>query len=92
MKDSHEEKKQADLKKTLSYLGLLGKAKEIYHELGEKAALSYLRSSHRLLSKVYHPDLNPKNMVKAKMIQQRLNRVSRIISRMNDDVIKPQVL
>jgi DNA-binding NtrC family response regulator len=29
--------------------------------------------------------LNPKNMVKAKMIQQRLNRVSRLISHMNDE-------
>ena len=78
-------KKSIDLEKELIYLGLLDKAREIYSELGDRAVLSYIRSSHRLLSKVYHPDLNPKNMVKAKMIQRRLNRVSRTISRMNDE-------
>ena len=74
-----------DLEKELIYLGLLDKAREIYSELGDRAVLSYIRSSYRLLSKVYHPDLNPKNMVKAKMIQQRLNRVSRLISNMKDE-------
>ena len=74
-----------DLEKELIYLGLLDKAREIYAELGDRAVLSYIRSSYRLLSKVYHPDLNPKNMVKAKMIQQRLNRVSRLISNMKDE-------
>lgn len=78
-------KNSIDLEKELIYLGLLDKAREIYTELGDRAVLSYIRSSYRLLSKVYHPDLNPKNMVKAKMIQQRLNRVSRLISHMNDE-------
>ncbi|MBW1852618.1 MAG: response regulator, partial [Deltaproteobacteria bacterium] len=63
------------------YLGLLDKAQEIYFELGDRAVLSYIRSSHRLLSKVYHPDLNPKNKEKAKITQQRLNRLSRLLSR-----------
>jgi len=78
-------KNNFDLEKELIYLGLLDKAREIYSELGDRAVLSYIRSSYRLLSKVYHPDLNPKNMVKAKMIQQRLNRVSRLISNMKDE-------
>jgi len=78
-------KNSIDLEKELFYLGLLDKAREIYAELGDRAVLSYIRSSYRLLSKVYHPDLNPKNMVKAKMIQQRLNRVSRHISNMKDE-------
>jgi len=65
-------------------LGLLDKATEIYSELGERAVVSYIRASYRLLSKVYHPDLNPKNRTKAEMIQQRLNRLGRVISQMKD--------
>ena len=77
--------KRTDLEEELGYLGLLEKAKEIYSELGDRAVISYIRSSYRLLSKVYHPDLNPKNALKAKATQQRLNRVSRLISRMSDE-------
>lgn len=73
-----------DIEKELIYLGLLEKAREIYSELGETAVLSYVKSSYRLLSKVYHPDLNPKNEEKAKIAQQRLNRFSRLLSRMSD--------
>jgi len=74
-----------DLEKELIFLGLLDKAREIYSELGDRAALSYIKSSYRLLSKVYHPDLNPKNIDKAKKTQQRLNRVSHILSQMKDE-------
>lgn len=85
-------KHRVDLENELIYLGLLDKAREIYAELGDQAVLSYIKSSHRLLSKVYHPDLNPNQKERAKDIQQRLNRVSRIIGQMNDadliDVIK----
>ena len=77
--------KNIDIEKELIYLGLLDKAREIYSELGDRAVLSYIRSSYRLLSKVYHPDLNPKNRAKAKMTQQRLNRVSRLISQIKDE-------
>ena len=73
------------IEKELIYLGLHEKAREIYSELGETAALSYVKSSYRLLSKVYHPDLNPKNKEKAKIAQQRLNRFSRLLSRMSDN-------
>lgn len=73
-----------DIEKELAYLGLLDKAKEIYSELGEKAVLSYIRSSYRLLSKVYHPDLNPSHQATAKIAQQRLNKFSRILSRLSD--------
>lgn len=75
---------RADLEKELFFLGLLDKAREIYSELGDRAALSYIKSSYHLLSKVYHPDLNPKNINKAKMTQQRLNRIAHLISRMKD--------
>ncbi|MFC1531943.1 response regulator [Thermodesulfobacteriota bacterium] len=68
-------------------MGLFDKAKEICSELGERSVLSYIKSSHRLLSKVYHPDLNPENMEKAKITQQRLNRVSHLISILKDEEI-----
>ena len=81
MSDSNE------LKKELTFLGLFDKAREIYSELGERSVLSYIKSSHRLLSKVYHPDLNPENMEKAMIAQQRLNRMSRLITQMKDEEI-----
>ena len=80
-------KNRIDLEKELIFLGLLDKAREIHAELGDKAALSYIKSSYHLLSKVYHPDLNPKNIEKAKITQQRLNRVSSILSQMKDEEI-----
>ncbi|MFC1823089.1 response regulator [Thermodesulfobacteriota bacterium] len=75
----------AELERELIFLGLLDKAREIYVELGESASLSYIKSSHRLLSKVYHPDLNPKNKKRATEAQKRLNRVSMLITRMKDE-------
>lgn len=80
-------KNKVELKNDLIFLDLFDKAKEIHSELGEKAVLSYIKSSHRLLSKVYHPDLNPDNMEKANMTQQVLNRVSQLISLMKDEEI-----
>jgi len=73
------------LKDELADLGLLDKAREIRKELGNQAALSYIKSGHRLLSKVYHPDLNPDRQDKATEIQQRLNEVSDSISQMDDN-------
>jgi Response regulator containing CheY-like receiver, AAA-type ATPase, and DNA-binding domains len=78
---------KAELAKDLAYLGLMDKAREIYNELGEQAALSYIKNSHRLLSKVYHPDLNPLNGEKALKAQQRLNQISERISRLTDKEI-----
>jgi len=80
-------KNRIELKNDLTFLGLFDKAKEIYAELGNRAVLSYVKSSHRLLSKVYHPDLNPDNTDKANINQQILNRVSQHISRMKDEEI-----
>ncbi len=74
-----------ELENELAYLGLLEKAQEIYSELGEGAVLSYIKSSYRLLSKVYHPDLNPRNREKAEATQQRLNRLSQILDQMQDE-------
>lgn len=72
------------LERELIFLGLLDKAREIYSDLGHNSALSYIKSSHHLLSKVYHPDLNPGNEKKAKSLQQRLNRTSELISCVKD--------
>jgi len=73
-----------ELEKELISLGLIDKAREIYSELGERAVISYIKSSYRLLSKIAHPDLNPENREKATVIQQRLNRVNHIIRQVND--------
>ena len=78
---------KAQLKEALVHLDLFDKAREIHTELGDRAALSYLKSSYRLLSKVYHPDLNYKNIEKAKKTQQRLNRLSQLIGQMKDEEI-----
>lgn len=72
------------LERELSALGLLEKAREICCELGEKPAVSYIRSSYRLLSKVYHPDLNPENADKAGELQQKLNRLNESLKRVGD--------
>ena len=79
--------KVASLEQELSHLGLLAKGREIYLELGENSAISYIKSSYRLLSKVYHPDLNPDNKNQAKITQQRLNMVSRLVDQMSDKEI-----
>jgi CheY-like chemotaxis protein len=76
-----------ELKKELFFLDLYDKAREIYYELGERAVVSYIRSSHRLLSKVYHPDLNPENLHMAVKTQQSLNRLSLLIGQMEDNEI-----
>ena len=73
------------LERELIFLGLLDKAREIYVDLGRNSALSYIKSSYHLLSKVYHPDLNPGNEKKAKSLQQRLNRTSELISSVDDE-------
>ncbi len=76
-----------ELKKELTFLDLFDKAKEIYNELGEKSVVSYIRSSHRLLSKVYHPDLNPDNLRLALKTQQSLNRLSDLINQVPENEI-----
>jgi CheY-like chemotaxis protein len=73
------------IERELIFLGLLDKAREIYSEFGSNGALSYIKSSYHLLSKVYHPDLNPGNGKKAKNYQQRLNQVNELISRTSDE-------
>lgn len=76
-----------ELKQELMFLDLYDKAREIYTELGERSVISYIRSSHRLLSKVYHPDLNPDNLNIAVKTQQSLNRLSTLINQMEDNEI-----
>ncbi|MCX5854673.1 MAG: response regulator [Deltaproteobacteria bacterium] len=73
------------LERELVFLGLLDKAREIFNELGRNSALSYIKSSYHLLSKVYHPDLNPDNEEKARRLQQRLNHTSKLISQTSDE-------
>ena len=64
-----------ELERELSSLGLLDKTREIYCEMGLSAAMWYIKSSYHLLSKVYHPDLNPENIEKANKVQKQLNHV-----------------
>ncbi len=78
-------RKSTALKKELISLGLLDKAREIYGELGDKAVISYIKFNYQLLSKIVHPDLNPENMEKATRMQQRLNRVNDLLSRVSDE-------
>jgi CheY-like chemotaxis protein len=73
------------IERELIFLGLLDKAREIYIEFGSSGALSYIKSSYHLLSKVYHPDLNPGNEKKAKSLQQRLNYLSELIGQASDE-------
>jgi len=77
-------KKSMDLAAELNVLGMLDKAREIYAELGDAPAISYVRSNYRLLSKIYHPDLNPNNKEKAEKMQQRINEVAQVINAMPD--------
>jgi CheY-like chemotaxis protein len=78
---------QVYLETEFLHFGLLEKAREILADLGEKAALSYIKSSYHLLSKVYHPDLNPDNSNRAHREMKRLNRLSDVISQLNDPEI-----
>lgn len=77
-------KKTMDLAGELNVLGMLDKAREIYAELGEAPAISYVRSNYRLLSKIYHPDLNPNNKEKAEKMQQKINEVAQVINALPD--------
>jgi len=72
------------LERDLADLGLLEKAREICSELGETSAVSYIKSSYRLLSKVYHPDLNPRNADKARELQRKLNRLNESLKCVDD--------
>lgn len=75
------------IERELTFLGLLEKAREIYSELGPNGALSYIRSSYHLLSKIYHPELNPGNEKKALELQQRLNNIIDLIRETSDEDI-----
>jgi len=77
-------KNYVDLSNELNVLGMLDKAREIYAELGDAPAISYVRSNYRLLSKIYHPDLNPNNKEKAEKMQQKINEVAHIINSLPD--------
>jgi len=77
-------KKSMDLAGELNVLGMLDKAREIYAELGEAPAVSYVRSNYRLLTKIYHPDLNPNNKEKAEKMQQKINEVAQVINSLPD--------
>jgi len=75
---------QVYLETELQHFGLLEKVREILADLGEKAALSYIKSSYHLLSKVYHPDLNPANAYRANREMKRLNSLTEVISGLSD--------
>jgi CheY-like chemotaxis protein len=85
--EGYAAEKLKTLERELIFLGLMDKAREIFNELGGKAALSYIKSSYHLLSKVYHPDLNPGKEGKAKDFQQRLNNASNLIKQTSDEAL-----
>lgn len=74
-----------DIELDLRYLGVLDKALQIAGELGPQAAVRYVRSSYRLLSKVYHPDLHQTNRAAAEEGQKRLNAVKERLDRTSDE-------
>ena len=74
-----------DIEMDLRYLGVLDKAIQIAGELGPQAAVRYVRSSYRLLSKVYHPDLHQANRVAAEEGQKRLNAVKERLDLTSDE-------
>ncbi|MCA1989449.1 MAG: response regulator [Desulfarculus sp.] len=74
-----------DIELDLRYLGVLDKALQIAGELGPQAAVRYVRSSYRLLSKVYHPDLHQTNRAAAEQGQKRLNAVKERLDRTSDE-------
>jgi CheY-like chemotaxis protein len=65
----------------------MSNASQIYSELGDRAVLSYIKSSYHLLCKVYHPDMNPQKTRMATITQQRLNTFYNIITMMKDEEI-----
>ena len=69
----------------LRYLGVLDKAVEIASELGPEAAVRYVRSSYKLLSKVYHPDLHKSRQEAAEEGQRRLNAVKERLDKTKDE-------
>lgn len=73
-----------NLEADLRYLGVLDKALQITNELGPDAAISYVRSAYRLLSKVYHPDLHQKNKQAAEEGQKRLNAIDERLDSVSD--------
>ena len=74
-----------DIELDLRYLGVLEKALQIAGELGPQAAVRYVRSSYRLLSKVYHPDLHQANRAAAEQGQRRLNAVKERLDQTSDE-------
>ena len=77
----------SELERDLRYLGVLDKAVQITEELGPDAAVSYVRSAYRLLSKVYHPDLHQKNHKAAEEGQRRLNAVKERLDLTSDQAL-----
>lgn len=75
------------LEQELIHFGLMDKANEIFCNLGSHAAASYIKASYHLLSRVYHPDVNPENPGRATQEMKRLNNISQIIKKMTDNEI-----
>uniref|UniRef100_A0A7C4RGN8 Response regulator n=1 Tax=Desulfatirhabdium butyrativorans TaxID=340467 RepID=A0A7C4RGN8_9BACT len=79
--------RESYLEQELVHFNLLEKAKDILLNLGKGSAVSYIRSNYHLLSKIYHPDLNPEATKLASIEMKRLNRLSHIIQQMQDEEI-----
>ncbi|MBI5524027.1 MAG: response regulator [Desulfarculus sp.] len=75
----------SSLELDLRHLGVLEKAVQIAGELGAKAAVVYVRSSYRLLCKVYHPDLHRQHRQAAEEGQRKLNAIKERLDMTGDD-------
>ncbi|MFH1034556.1 MAG: response regulator [Pseudomonadota bacterium] len=75
----------SSLELDLRHLGVLDKAVQIAGELGALAAVGYVRSSYRLLCKVYHPDLHRQNRQAAEDGQRLLNAIKERLDMTGDD-------
>jgi CheY-like chemotaxis protein len=75
----------SQLEQDLRYLGVLEKAQQITAELGQEAAIRYIRHAYRLLSKVYHPDLHQENRRAAEEGQRRLNALKQRLDAASDE-------
>lgn len=75
----------SSLELDLRYLGVLEKAVQVAGDLGPQAAVDYVRSSYRLLCKVYHPDLHRRQRQAAEEGQRRLNAIKERLDMTGDD-------
>lgn len=74
-----------NIEEELSFLGLLDKAKSIYRDLGDKCALTYLKTNCHLLLKAYSSDLNLIHDEKSRYTAQKIKLISNLLNQATDE-------